>query len=154
MKKNVDMIDVLFNDDAKKLLFSKVDRVNPNGIAQGNDDVFEPTISSVFTLFNQLLFKNTPDLYRAEWETISKALEPKDEVSRLPRDLTSARRTLILSLEDLHSEGNGFHSFELAHKIAGFEDIQICAIFWHIQSYHVALTRNEEFEFPSIQIKG
>lgn len=75
MIQNKDVMKVLFNDDSRKLLYSLVDRSNPEGRASSNDDVFEPTVSSIFQLFSELMEGNTPDLYASEWELVHLALK-------------------------------------------------------------------------------
>ena len=104
MKSNKDIMDVIFNGESKKILYSLVHRSNPSGPAQGDDDVFEPTISTVFNLFKDLMETYTPDLYLSEWSAITRALEkPYNGIFRLPENILIAKDKLCLSVEDLSS---------------------------------------------------
>ena len=154
MKKK-DSIDVFFGNEAKRVLYSLVHRANPSGKATGNDDVFEPTISIVFMLLDDLLNKNIPDLYVEEWSLIFKALEkPVHGVHRLSLEIKDVRSHLVLSLEDLYGEESPINNFELSKKLAGFTDLQIYSIQWIVQKHHVARSRGESIELPEITFKG
>ncbi|MGQ0333485.1 hypothetical protein [Halomonas elongata] len=150
-----DVMTILFDDGARAILYSLVHRQNPDGLAREEDDVFEPTISAVFQLFSDLMTGSTPDLYHWEWEIISKALSKSPtQVCRLPSNINSARSRLVLSVEDVLSEGENVNSFELSKKLAGLSDSEVCAIYWHIQKYLVAKSRDETYEFPEIPFRG
>lgn len=150
-----DVMEILFDDCARDILYSLVHRKKPDGLAWGEDDVFEPTISAVFRLFSDLMKGSTPDLYFWEWEIISKALgESPTDVYRLPSNIDLARSRLVLSVEDVLAEGENVNSFELSKKLAGLNDSGVCAIYWHTQKYLVAKSRNETYEFPKIPFRG
>lgn len=149
------MMEVLFNDKSREILFSLVDRADPQGLASGNDDVFEATISSIFQLFDELMRKYTPALYQSEWLLIYKSLSSISGVQRLPNSIQRVRTALIMSLEDLGSdELYKVDNFELSKKIAGFSDSSVCAIYYHFQKSLVATKRNQEYKFPEIEFKG
>ncbi len=153
--KEKEIMNVLFNDISREVLFSLVDREDPSGSAKGKDDVFEPTISSIFLLFDELMCENVPDLYQAEWLLIFKSLSSTFGVHRLPNSTEHIRQSLILSLEDLESnELYIVDSLELAKKLAGFSDLSLCAIYYQIQRAIVAVKRNQGYSFPKIKYKA
>ncbi|HHK8423497.1 TPA: hypothetical protein ACQYBJ_004559, partial [Vibrio parahaemolyticus] len=150
-----DMMDILFNNKSREILFSLVDRNDPNSLATDNDDVFEPTISSIFQLFDELMCKNTPDLYQAEWLLLYKSLSSISGAQRLPNSIQRIRTALIMSLEDLGSdELYKVDNFELSKKLAGFSDLSLCAIYYQVQKALVATKRNQVYNFPEIEFKG
>ncbi len=150
-----DIMDIFFSNKSREILFSLVDREDPNSSATGNDDVFEPTISSIFQLFDELMLKNTPDLYQAEWLLLYKSLSSISGVQRLPNSIQRIRTAVIMSLEDLGSdELYKVNNFELSKKLAGFSDLSLCAIYYQVQKALVATKRNQEYNFPEIEFKG
>ncbi|HID8387716.1 TPA: hypothetical protein ACXIJJ_000001, partial [Pseudomonas aeruginosa] len=149
-----DPIDIYFTPQARDILFSLTDRKDPFGLAAGSDDTFQHTISSVFTLFSALLEQHTPDLYLAEWNLIANSLRPLHGMQRLPMNLGAIASQLVLSLEDTPRSIDGIEPMELSMKIAGFSDVQLCAIYYHVQKYIVAQKRGRNYEFPKIQFKG
>ncbi|USD58788.1 hypothetical protein J4N45_14570 [Vibrio sp. SCSIO 43140] len=154
MKKD-DLIDFFFNDSSREILFNLVDKKQQKGLATGSDDVFEPTISAVFILFDELMKKNTPDLYESEWLLIAEAFVSKSTPYRLTSSLAYMRRELVISLEDL-GDGELFqiNSFELSKKIAGFSDIEISAVYYQVHQYLVAKKHNRAYELPTITYKS
>ncbi|MBS7425697.1 hypothetical protein KIE16_22300 [Pseudomonas syringae] len=76
-------IENYFDESAKELLFSLVDRKSPCGIASGDDDTYMHTISAVFGLFASLLDENTPDLYPSEWQIIAESQRESQGAHRL-----------------------------------------------------------------------
>lgn len=152
--KRQDTIDTYFDEPTKKLLFSLVDRTNPSDIARGDDDTFMHTISAVFNLFGSLLDENTPDLYQAEWKIIADAQRDQLGMYRLPLTFPEMKSQLVVGVED-QPDGNGhISSGLLANKLAGFTSAQLCAIAAHVQRYHVARKRGQEYKFPEIKFKG
>lgn len=152
--KQTDVMDVLFNDGAREILYSLVHRKEPAALARDEDDIFEPTISSVFQLLSGLMKSYLPDLYEREWKLIVHALDrPWQGPYRLPSDLRDARARLI-AVEDLVDSNGDISSYELSKKLAGFNDAEICAIMWEAQKCLVARSRGEEYRFPDIQFKG
>jgi hypothetical protein len=154
MKSNQDSIDIYFNKESKEILYSLVHRKNPSGLATGDDDVFEPTISAVFLLWEDLLTRNIPDLYTEEWALLIEALESSATKHRLEATIDSARNRLVLALEDLLDGGTPIDSFTFAKKLAGFSDINILAIQWVVQKCLVAKSRGLTVELPEIAFKG
>lgn len=152
--KRQDPIDIYFNESAKRLLFSLVDRKDPNAEASGSDDTFQHTISAVFSLFGQLLDEATPDLYPAEWQMIADAQRPMHSMHRLPLSFDMMRSQVIVAVEDLTGRDGEIPSIELANKLAGFSSAQLCAIMVHVQRYLVGKKRGEECPFPAIKFKG
>ncbi|GLQ71043.1 hypothetical protein [Vibrio penaeicida] len=148
---NKDPIDFLFSDTSREILFKLVDKKHPKELASGTDDVFEPTISAVFVLFDELMNKSTPDLYHSEWLLITEALTNKYTPYRLMNSLNGMKRELVMSLEDLGGkELFNIDSFELSKKIAGFSDIEICAVYYQIHQNLIANKYRRDFSLPSI----
>ncbi|MCF6204541.1 MAG: hypothetical protein L3J59_12890 [Methylococcaceae bacterium] len=155
MEQKRDELEVLFDDKARSILFDLVDRTNPSQpTSSSEDDTFEPTISAVFSLFHDLMVKNTPDLYQAEWLRIIRAIEnTRLQKHRLPVNTDAARSKLIMSLEDTDSLDGEINNFELSKKLAGFSLVEICSILYHSQKYYVAKRHNEKYLFPKIELK-
>lgn len=152
--KRPDPIDIYFDEPTKNLLFSFVDRKDPNDIATGSDDTFMHTISAVFFLFASLLDEHTPDLYPAEWQLIAEAQRELHGKYRLPLTFPELKSQLVVGVEDLVGLDNEISSVLLANKLAGFTSAQLCAIAAHVQRYHVARKRGQEYRFPEIIFKG
>lgn len=150
-----DIMEILFNDKARAILYGLVHRSDPAGLALEDDDVFEPTISSILQLFADLMEGHTPDLYVWEWQTISEALAASSRGRyRLPPNIDAARNRLVLSVEDMFSEGEDSNSFDLSKKLAGLNNLEVCAIYWHVQKHLVAKSKNDFYAFPEIPFKG
>ncbi len=150
-----DSLEVYLNDDSRKILFSLVDRLNWEGPASDSNDVFEPTLSAIFLLFDELMQQHTPDLYQSEWSMIYKALSSSSGLKRIPSSIERIRANLVLQLEDLGNDSIYLiDGFELSKKIAGFSDVCLCAIFYHVQKALVSARRNQAYEFPEIKFKG
>jgi hypothetical protein len=156
MEQKIDALEIFFNDEAKSILFNLVDRKDPSRFTfDSKDDHFGPTISAVFQLFHDLMIENTPDLYQAEWLRICRAIQnTRMQKQRLPISIALIRSKLLMSLEDTNSLDGEINNFELSKKIAGFDSITLCSIFYHSQKYIVAKNRNENYHFPEIQHKG
>jgi len=154
MEQKRDGLEVLF-DKARSILFDLVDRTNSSQpTSSSEDNTFEPTISAVFSLFHDLMLKNTPDLYQAKWLRIIRAIEKtRLQKHRLPVNTDAARSKLIMSLEDTDSLDGEINNFELSKKLAGFSLVEICSILYHSQKYYVAKRHNEKYLFPKIEFK-
>ncbi len=155
MKQKRDALEVFFNDEARSILYGLVDRANPyQPTFDAVDDTFEETISAVFQLFHDIMGKNTPDLYQAEWFQIVRAIEnTRLQKHRLPSNADIARSQLIMSLEDTDSMNGEINNFELSKKLAGFDSVEICSIMFHVQKYLVSKRRNKKYLFPKIEFK-
>ncbi|TPG94639.1 hypothetical protein EAH72_17005 [Pseudomonas caspiana] len=151
--RNQDPLTLYFNDVARNILYSLVDRKDPDGPAAGSDDTFEHSISAVFTLFALLAESNTPDLYPAEWQMVVDCQRQVGK-QRLPGSLEELSSNLVLSIEDLSGRDGDINSLQLAWKIAGFSSVQQCAVFYHVQRHLVAKNRGQHYPFPAIQFKG
>jgi hypothetical protein len=158
MKKE-DPLYVFFDGDARSVLFSLVDNLTPEAVSyDDSNDIFSPTISAVFKLFDQLMILNTPDLYLTEWQVLAKAVAQTKKgltYNRLVDDTSSLQHRLVIMLEDLgNSSIEGIDTFELSKKIAGFNTVVTTAISYHIQRSLVAKRRGEIYNFPEIKFKG
>ncbi|MBM1196783.1 hypothetical protein [Pseudomonas weihenstephanensis] len=147
-------IEIYFDESAQELLYSLVDRKNPNGIASGDDDTYMHTISAVFGLFASLLDENTPDLYPSEWQIIADSQRENAGAHRLPLTLLVLKSRLVVEVEDLADADDEISSGLLADKLAAFSSAQLCSIAVHVQRYHVARKRCSEYKFPEIKFKG
>jgi len=156
MEQKRDALEVFFDDKARSILFGLVDRTNPSQpTLNTEDDTFEPTISAVFSLFHDLMVKNTPDLYQAEWLRIARSIEnTRLHKHRLPVNTEAARSKLIMSLEDTNSLDGEINNFELSKKIAGFSLVEMCSILYHAQKYYVSKRHDKKYHFPEIEFKG
>lgn len=152
--KRPDSVDIYFDEPTKNFLFSLVDRKDPNDLATGNDDAFMHSISAVFSLFASLLDEHTPDLYPAEWQLIAEAQREIHGKYRLPISFPEMKSQLVVGVEDMVGLDNEISSVLLANKLAGFTSAQLCAIAAHVQRYHVARKRGQEYKFPEIKFKG
>jgi hypothetical protein len=157
--KQEDPLYVFFDDDARSVLFSLVDNLIPETVSyDDSNDLFSPTISAVFKLFDQLMILNTPDLYLTEWQVLAKAVSQSKKgvtYNRLLGDTSSLQQRLVIMLEDLsNSSIEGIDSFELSKKIAGFNSVVTTAISYHIQRSLVAKRRGKVYKFPEIKFKG
>lgn len=147
-------IEDYFDESAKELLFSLVDRKSPSGMASGDDDTYMHTISAVFSLFASLLDENTPDLYPSEWQIIAESQRESQGAHRLPLSPIELKSRLVVGVEDV-SDGRGEISSGLvANKVAGFSSTQLCSVAVHVQRYHVARKRGQDYKFPEIKFKG
>jgi hypothetical protein len=155
MKHKTDVMRVLFDDRSRSILYSLVHRDDSNGLAAGNDATFEPTISAVFSLYSEIAERNTPDLFEFEWQMIVKSLKPNQGIYQMPDTVERLKARLVISLEDMdNTESELIEAQQLANKIAGLSDLNICGIYYHAQKYLVARHRNEIFDFPKIKFKG
>lgn len=144
-----DPLNYLFDDQSRNLIYGLVDRKDPAGRAGDKDDLFQPTLSSVCKLFNELLQTSTPALYENEWEAIVTTFEKRQRPFRLPPDCEYAKCTIVLSLEDTADR----FAIELSKKIGGFSDLEICSIFLEVQKHLVAKNRGLVREFPKIPMR-
>jgi hypothetical protein len=156
MKEKKDPFEVFFDDEARSILFSLVDRKNPHELTFNKmDDKFEPTISAIIKLFESLMIDGVPDLYQAEWLRIVRAVEnTRYKHHRLSTNIKSVRSTLVMSLEDTDSLNGEIDNFELSKKIAGFDAVALCSILYQTQKYFVAKKQGKNFIFPKIEFKG
>jgi len=158
MKKD-DVLKIFFDDTARAILFSLVDNQTPELTTfKDSNDIFNPSISAVFKLFEQLMIANTPDLYLSEWQMIVQAVQRAPKQSpyfRLMDNIYHVHQGLVMMLEDLRDSNNErIDSFELSKKIAGFNSIAATSVAYHIQRFLVANRRGQTYKFPEIKFRG
>lgn len=154
MKSIKDAMEMLFSAQSRAILHSLTHQPSPHDLACDESNMFEPTISSAFSLLHDLIVRNTPDLYEFEWDLICRSLEASSfTLHCLPGSIGRAKSQLVLSLEDMHFHDAIISSFELSKKVAGLSDIQIIAIRWVAQLYFVAKGHGDPFRFPGIESK-
>lgn len=109
----------------------------------------------VIQLFEELMNKNTPDLYQSEWKLIYKSLLSNSEFLQIPESTQQLKEDLIVSLEDLGDDAlYVVNPFELSEKLAGFSDVSLCSTFFHIHKAAVAAKEGQEYSFPEIRFKN
>lgn len=143
----------LFDTRAKAVMDSLLFISNPD---QGSeyDELLGHTTSAMIGLLADLLEANTPDLYMAEWQLIADSLEPAAGYQRLPLSVQRLSSELVLSLEDMDVNDGRIASHLLGWKLAGLHELQLCAVYYHVQKYLAAEFKGISYSFPAIDYKG
>ena len=133
-----DKLNFALTKKSLDILSSLVDKRSSKTSYDG-EKLVGSTISSVFHLFDELMHECIPDLYQSEWLLISKSLFSDSNQQQLPCSIKEMKRELVLSLEDMESNKlYQVNSFELSKKISGFSNVELCAIYYHIQKSFIA----------------